>query len=175
MAKSQNLSTLQKVPHSEDSLSRRLNRMALLTKMPRRKEHGMDQYSLGSIVSMTWKRVMLMKLVKAKLKAVIIDNESNLALSEKLYPPRVVAQQIMIKRRHIMEESNGEMTHEEMILTTCSHAMLEAPQPTRPAPTRAEMTVWVPLIGIPKILDAMMKQKDAIETASIIRVWYTAV
>ena len=44
-----------------------------------------------------------------------------------------------------------------------------APVPMSPAPTKAQMTVCVPLIGIAKNVDDMMKANVVIETASIMR------
>ena len=63
----------------------------------------------------------------------------------------------------------GEITQLEIIFATSSQLMPLAPVPTSPAPTMAQITVCVPLMGIAKNVDDMMKVNVVIETASIMR------
>ena len=79
--------------------------------------------------------------MREKEKAVTKERQISRVFKDKLKPPKVVEQQIIISAKHMAEESRGEMTQLEQILTTCIQAMLLAPLPTMPAPTSALITV----------------------------------
>lgn len=106
--------------------------------------------------------------MSAKAIPVIRDMLIRRALKEKLNPPSVVAHAKQMKRIHIEHVRKGEITQLATILSTFIQLTSLAPQPTMPAPTRELTTVCVPLIGMPPTVAAMMKQKEAIETANII-------
>ena len=116
-----------------------------------------------------------MKLVRAKVKPVRSERQAKRVRRERSVPPRVSAQQAKTSNRHIADESRGEISQLETILTTTSQLTLLTPHPTIPAPTSALMTVCVPLIGMPKIEELIMNRNDARETASMSCVYKSAV
>ena len=111
-----------------------------------------------------------MKLMRAKEKATIMDKLKSRAFNENLNPPKVNPHANIIKQKHIEDAISGEITQLDTIRMTLCQLTSLAPKPARAVPTSALMTVWVPLIGMPNRVEHMMKQKDAIDTASIILV-----
>ena len=103
-----------------------------------------------------------MKL-KPAIKVVFFncDVTDNLALSI------VKAQHALNKAKQVIEASKGDRTQLVVILKTLGQPISLGEEQISPAPTRALIMVCVPLIGMPKTDEAMMKLNAAIVTANI--------
>lgn len=83
-------------------------------------------------------------------------------------PLRVVVATIIIRQKHMNEDSTGDTNQLRTIRRSWLQLMSYDPRPARPAPIRAPTTVCVPEIGTPKNDELRMNRNDAIPIESII-------
>jgi hypothetical protein len=112
-------------------------------------------------------RIITINVIRLKTIPEIMVKFISLGLRLIPTPLRVMTATIIIKQKHMNEDSTGETNQLSTIRRSWLQLMSCEPRPASPAPIKAPTTVCVPEIGTPKKDDVRINRNEAIPTESI--------